>query len=381
MKKIFIATLALAVAVSCSKSDIAFENTDEIQIIPVNNKVTKSVMAGTDFLGREFKVWAWYNDTPAGADRISTWQSGFAETAAMPTTPYIIEKTFIEKDAVQNLWGGQTAYYWPKTGSLLFAGYHAPKLTAENAVTYTFNEDDNYMSFNNVEQTKLSSDSYDEDIMYFNMTTNSFNSKSHLVSLDFNHALTWITVTLAKKSHPEIKATIKIHDVVFTDVCSRGSAVVENQETIDWTADAATKTSFEVLKDQDVELKYKITESEGEKVVESVIETLDEYLIIPQGIAGKLNVRYSVISEDGSTFTEIYGVDLTTLTDGAHNTWLPDKHYTYNVSIGTDELLVTPVVNEWEDVDTSVLIPIPEVKPGQPGTDGESSEDDSDDNN
>lgn len=369
MKKILFATLAIMAAVSCSKTDVAFENTGEIEIMPVNNKVTKSVMGGTEFLGTTFNVWAWFNHSEAGADKINTWQNGFAADATNPTIVYINEKPFIEKDVTQNLWGGVTSYYWPKTGSLIFAGYHAPNLTAEDAVTYTFDKDNNYMSFNDIEQVKLvDGESYNEDIMYFNMTTNSFNHKSGLVSLDFNHAMTWITVTLAKKSHPEIKATIKIHDVIFTEVYDTGDGKVENQNIIAWTPKVGTNKDFEILKNGDVELKYnKTTDANGVETIESIIETIDEYLIIPQSINGVLKVRYSVISEDGSTFTETYPVDLTTLKDG-HSTWLPGKHYTYNVAIGTDELLVTPVVNEWEDIDTSILIPIPEVTPGEPGT-------------
>lgn len=375
MRKIFFATLAIMAAVSCSKTDVSFENTGEIEIMPVNNKVTKSVMAGTEFLGTEFNVWAWFNHTSAGADKIGTWQDGFAVGALNPTTVYINEKPFVERDATQKLWGGATPYYWPKAGSLIFAGYHAPNLTAEDAVTYTFDKDNNYMSFNDVQQVKLvDGETYNEDIMYFNMTPNSYDYKSGLVSLDFNHALTWITVTLAKKAHPEIKAKIRIHDVVFTNVHETGDGVVQNQETIVWTPDATSIKDFEILKDQAVELEYnKTTDENGDELIEAVVVTLDEYLIIPQSIGGVLKVRYSVTSMDGengtegSTFTETYEVNLTTLKDG-HDTWLPGKHYTYNVSIGTDELLVTPVVNEWDDVDTSILIPIPEVTPGQPGT-------------
>jgi hypothetical protein len=208
--------------------------------------------------------------------------------------------------------------------------------------------------------------------MYFNMTTNSYNHASGTVNLDFNHALTWVTVTLQKKTHPEIEATIRIHDVYFTEVCATGDGTVENQETIEWDVDPTSATNWEVLDDGSVVLLYKKTEASGTEPekIESVITTLDEYLIIPQKINGKLKVRYSVESTDGSTFTETYTVNLSALKEGSHSEWLPGKHYTYNISIGTDELLVTPVVNDWAPIDTSILIPLPEITPGQPGTEG-----------
>ena len=372
MKRIITISLVLAAFVSCSKTDITYEPTGEIQIIPVNENVTKSVMSTNEFKGSEFMVWSWFNPAGAGTDVISTWQSGFTSNA---TSLYINEKKFVEKTVKnrENVWGGAIPYFWPKTGSLVFAGYHAPNLTAEGRVTYTFNSTDNFMTFNDVQQVKVAeptissegtTQTWKEDIMYFNMTPNSYNTTSGTVNLKFNHALTWMAVTLSKKTNPEIEAKIKIHDVWFTDVCTTGDGKVDGQNTIDWTEDTATKAEHYVLKDGQVELEYDKSGSE----IQSVIVYLDDYLIIPQAIYGSLKVKYSVTSSDDSTFTEVYTVDLKSLKEGSHNEWLPGKHYIYNISIGTDELLVTPEVNNWEDKNTSILIPMPEVTPGQPGT-------------
>lgn len=374
MKKLLLFTLAIAAVCSCSKSDITYEEQEEISVLPVSRNVTKSVMVGNDFLGSEFKVWAWFNQLGAGENRISAWQQGFAQNATSPTTVYVNEKSFVKKDESKNLWGGRTAYYWPKTGSLIFAGYYAPNLTGEDDVTYTFDTDDNYMMFNNVQQTKLTSSGYTEDIMYFNITPSSYNSANKVVPVYFKHALSWITVTLCKKPHPVIDARIVIHDVIFTNVCSKGNGKVENQSTISWTTDkTGTKEDFIVLKDGNVELEYDTStkDEEGKTVYKSVIKTCDEYLIIPQSINGFLKVRYSVISTDESTFTETYTVDLKNLNQASHNVWEPGKHYVYNIAVGTDELMVTPIVKDWEEVPTSIIIPMPETGSGST-TGGES---------
>ena len=331
--------------------------------MPVNENVTKSVMSGNEFKGSEFMVWSWFNPAPATSS-IKTFQDGLADGE---TTRYVDEKPFIEKS--NGKWGGQVAYFWPKTGSLVFAGYHAPKLENADDVKYTFSETENYMTFNDVSQVEVASgETWTEDIMYFNMTPNSYNTTSGIVNLSFRHALTWMSVTLEKKVKPEIAATIKIHEVYFTDVCTKGDGKVDGQSIIDWTEDTATKKDHYLLQNTDgVELKYSGTGSE----IQSVVVNLSDYLIIPQKIYGQLKVRYSVISDDAdlSSFTETYTVDLTSLKDGSHNEWLPGKHYTYKISIGTDELLVTPKVDNWEEQPTSILIPLPEVTPGQPGTD------------
>lgn len=363
MKRILIITLALATLASCSKTEVTYEPTGEIELMPVNENVTKSVMSGNEFKGSEFMVWSWFNPAGVDEDVITDWQKD------NNTAIYIDQKKFVKKSAEKNTWGGEFAYFWPKTGSLVFAGYHAPNLKNADDVTYMFSATENYMTFNDVSQVEVASgETWTEDIMYFNMTPNSYNTTSGIVNLSFRHALTWMSVTLEKKVKPEIAATIKIHEVYFTDVCTKGDGKVDGQSIIDWTEDTATKKDHYLLQNTGgVELKYSGTGSE----IQSVVVNLSDYLIIPQKIYGQLKVRYSVISDDAdlSFFTETYTVDLTSLKDGSHNEWLPGKHYTYKISIGTDELLVTPKVDNWEEQPTSILIPLPEVTPGQPGTD------------
>jgi len=74
-----------------------------------------------------------------------------------------------------------------------------------------------------------------------------------------------------------------------------------------------------------------------------------------------LTVNYTVKSTDDSAFTETYEINLGKLKDGkAQTKWEPAKHYTYNLSIGTDEITVTPTVGDWTGVGTDILIPLPD---------------------
>lgn len=348
MKKVLTIIAALAL-VACSKTEQVFEQQDEIIISPISENTTKAMMPKGEFLGESFKVWAWHNPTSALADAVSTFQAGFEDES---TTVYVDEKPFIKKDEEKNLWGGQVAYYWPNTGSLLFAGYHAPGL-ADAQVTYTFNEEENKMVFSGVKQSVVTAEGYADDIMYFNMTPSSYNKMVNEVNLKFNHALTWITVTLAKRSDPVIEAEITIQDVTFTSVCETGTGTVEEFAPISW--EPSDSKSFN-LPDLPMVIEYDmINGKEATKIYK-----LQEHLFIPQQINGLLVVTYTVESKDGSKFTEVYRVNLKSLKEGAHNTWDAGKHYTYNLSIGTDEILVTPSVEPWENVGTDILIPLPE---------------------
>lgn len=347
MKKVLTIIAAVAM-VACSKTALVYEN-NELYISPVAENTTKAMMPSGKFLGESFNVWAWHNPTPALSDAVQTFRNGVADQS---TTVYVNEKPFIQKDAVNDLWGGRVAYYWPNTGSLLFAGYHAPGLT-DDQVTYTFNATDNKMVFTDVKQSAVTAEGYADDIMYFNMTPSSYNKITNEVHLKFNHALSWITVTLAKRSDPVIEAEITIEDVMFTKVSEKGTGIVEEFSPISWTASDAKNFAFPGLP---MVLEYDMID--GKEATK--IYKLQEHLFIPQGIDGLLVVTYSVKSTDGSKFTEIYKVDLRSLKEGAHNTWDAGKHYTYNLSIGTDEILVTPSVEPWENVGTDILIPLPE---------------------
>ena len=335
--------------IACSKSEPVYDHQDEIIISPISENTTKAMMPKGEFLGESFNVWVWHNPTPALADAVGKFQAGITDGI---TTLYVDEKPFVEKDATKNLWGGEVAYYWPNTGSLLFAGYHAPGLT-EDQVTYTFDATDNKMVFKDVKQSAVTDEGYADDIMYFNMTPSSYNKVTNEVNLKFRHALSWITVTLAKRADPVIEAEITIEDVTFTSVAEQGTGTVDKFSPILWKSSVPKDVKHTGLP---MVLEYDMID--GKEATK--IYKLQEHLFIPQQIDGLLVITYSVKSTDDSKFTEIYKVDLKSLKEGAHNTWDAGKHYTYNLSIGTDEILVTPSVEPWENVGTDILIPLPE---------------------
>lgn len=362
MKKAFIIALALSSALACSKTDVQYEPTGEITITPVNSNVTKSMMGGSAFLGETFNVWAWYSPNTAGQNVISRWQSDFSDDDTRPRL-YIDDKPFVKKDDQNNKWGGQVAYFWPKVGSLVFAGYHAPDLTdgtSGNAdqVTYTFDGNNNFMTFMDVDQKKILPDGYAEDIMYFNMTPNSYNYANKNVNLSFKHSLSWITVTLAKCVDPRIDATITVSEVKFTEVAHTGTGTVDGSSDITWAIDPQSVDQTYIL-NTDMQIDYQYLDNGN---VATKVYKLDEYLFIPQDINGLLSITYTVESEDKSSFTETYRVRLNHLKDESqrHNKWEPAKHYTYNLTIGTDEIRVDPTVETWGTKDTGISIPLPE---------------------
>ena len=330
MKKIFFAIAAVAALASCSKSEVAYEQEREISLAPVPQNMTKTMMTGDSFLTSEkFNVWAWYKQLPAGTN-VATWQADTTEDQL-----YIPEKPFTYREETN--WGGVTPYYWPKLGSLLFAGYYPTDIAAK--VDYTFNATENKMVFTKIPQTWVADyeegeEDYTEDIMYFNMTASS--SASGPVAVVFKHALSWITVNV-KKSEGSPK--IVIDEIKFTKVNPEGTGTVNGAAVIAWET---TGTATETVVDTDVELAETATK-------------LPEPLFIPQAMAGDLVITYTVYSSNTEKFTETYTAALSTLKENL-NTWAPAKHYIYNIEIGTSEILIAPTVTDWEEVEVPVLV-------------------------
>ena len=330
MKKIFFAIAAVAALAACSKSEVAYEQGNEISLAPVPQNMTKTMMTGESFLTTEsFNVWAWYKQLAAGTE-VAEWQADATEDQL-----YIPEKPFEYREGTN--WGGVTPYYWPKLGSLLFAGYY-PTDIAEN-VEYVFDAENNKMVFTGIEQTWVADyeegeEDYTEDIMYFNMTASS--SASGPVAVVFKHALSWITVNVLKS---EDSPKIVIDEIKFTKVNPEGTGTVNGAEVISW---ATTGTAAATVVGEDVELEETATK-------------LVEPLFIPQTMAGDLVITYTVYSSETEKFTETYTAALSELKDDL-DTWAPAKHYIYNIEIGTSEILIAPTVEDWEEVEVPVLV-------------------------
>lgn len=372
MKKLFISLLAVASVIACTKSNVEFEETAEIGLKPVAHNVTKSMMTGKAFQTSEsFNVWAFYKQVNPGTS-IADWQ---AATGVEQTT-YIDEKTFENVEGTTT-WHGVHSYYWPKMGSLLFAGYYPT--TVKDQVDYTFDGNVNQMVIKNyvpdrVVNPKGETTTYEEDLMYANMTPASVTKNN--VSLVFNHALSWITVKVQQSVNTgETGPKITVNSVTFEKVSTKGDATVNNiplsvgaagetkdtYDPIKWvpSGDAADIQKIEVVTEELVKADDKKVRGIELGTAAKALEY--EPLFIPQPMTNMV-VNYTIESEDGSSFTETTTITLNTLKtdDGKEATnWEPGKHYTYTITIGTTEILVAPSVTAWDNVNYTVPVEKP----------------------
>ena len=337
MKRLVFAALAIAALASCTKSNVQLEQPGEITLQPVAQKATKAAVDGTYYptdADYNFNVWAWWGN----------YEAGTALSSFSVTTPYIEGGKFIAKNNVS--WGGETPYYWPTKGSLVFAGYSPA--SAAGTATFSYNTDDksfkvlNYIQSNDISVTK--------DLMWFDVTDESYdNNGTAGVPVTFKHALSWLTFKFVLNS-AITNHTWKITNVKLMSVNTKGSFVATKSADV---ANAGTWT----LSGESFDKKEMIVYNSASHTVSTTATTLENtkngVVVIPQPCV-ELFVEYTLTASTGENISQEVTLDLATGIDSGE--WLPGKHYVYTIIFGANEILIAPTVADW--VDEPVNIPV-----------------------
>lgn len=362
MKKLVIAVLAIGAMAACTKSNIQYEQPEEISFQPVAKKATKAVngaIDGTEYPKDEnFKVWSWWTSQNAGTT-IANITGGFDMDNTDPTKPilYINEGTFTNrKDAYNtptNTWGGETPYYWPTTGSLVFAGY------SPSAASGTFNYDFSSQTFTVEGYTQSNDISKTVDLMWFDADQSY--KQTGAVTATFKHALSWLEFRFnLTAGAPQ---NWRIYAVTLKGIETRGGFTAKTGASASktWLVDPNYTGEFIVAKDLTIDLT---PESEAYNLT---TESENGVVIIPQSCAinnnnitlsdAYLEISYGLLTpaSAGST-NKVYIPQKVTLpltyTDNSSNeknAWEPGYHYIYTITFGANEILIYPSVTDWTD--------------------------------
>ena len=183
MKRLVIAALAIGALAACTKSNVQLEQPGQISFQPVAQKATKAAVDGNAYptdAAYNFNVWAWWGDYDAAT----------ALASFTTTTPYIANGTFVHRTETANSWGGQTPYYWPTKGSLVFAGYSPASATG------TFEYEFASKTFTATDYVQSNVIANANDLMWFDVTDESYDQNGtdgNGVPVQFQHALSWLT--------------------------------------------------------------------------------------------------------------------------------------------------------------------------------------------
>lgn len=326
MKKSLIIALGAIALVACTKTSVSYEQTGEIGFAPVVRKnSTKAAVQGTDFPNQNIKVFGYY-------DNLMPVNSDYADKKF--AVEYLPGVEFA-KDG--DIWAGANNkhYYWPKTGSMLFAGYSPVDFAG---VTFTLAN--NKFSVAKCSQPEFSAT---KDLLYAGYGKSVLSGP---VAMAFSHALSWVTVKAKAAAANEIKIT----NIKFVGLAEEGYSVGLPEWTVSGTKDQlnvfAPTSAFEVPAD-----------------VTLVESNPNCGRVFPQTLAdaAEIVVSYEMNNGAGQWFAQAPFVKkLNSLKSGDDiiNKWEAGKHYTYVINFSaiggepgsSNEITIAPTVKNWTTV-------------------------------
>lgn len=372
MKRLVIAALAIGAMAACTKSNIQYEQPEEISFQPVAKKATKAVngaIDGNDYpTGEDFNVWSWWTGEPAGtsiSELAKKFEFNEANTESDKPILYINAGTFANrKDADSkptNTWGGKTTpYYWPTTGSLVFAGYSpAPAEASRGTFKYDFDTQtftvEGYTQSNDISKTV--------DLMWFDADQSY--KKKDAVSVTFNHALSWLEFKF-KLADDDTPHNWKITKVTLNGIETKADFSSSPMGWSNYSTEDAYKnqqmTIFTGNKSlESSEAGYLSADADARKNENTGV------VVIPQSCApaigndaaaAELVIEYGLLTPASvGTESEVYipqrvTLPLTYTAEGGSTpeyAWEPGYHYIYTITFGANEILISPSVTDWTD--------------------------------
>lgn len=374
MKKVLFIAAAVAAMAACTKSEVVYDDNDtEIGLAPVNYMTTKTVYGPYETNSynpyENFNVFAVYTTQDKG--------TRFDALVDAPTD-YLTNVVFANRN--NTVWGGSpTAYYWPKSGSLYFAGYSPSEVpqssTTEIKCSFTMDKGSvisipNFLqgayAYKNGTETTNPTDYKMVDLMYFDVAPASVSGNKEGEDgypVLFKHSLSWLTFKFGVANdygnglYIITKVTLK-NVAQCASFTSGAGDVYDGCEKPDWKNH--TSASDIVLFDKDKNsgvTDNALVFTNGKKFV------IDDVLVIPQSIPGQADEATIEIVYEQKPYagaTEVAEVTITKPltgglatddTDNDISQWVINKHYTYNITFTNDEILIAPTVDSWDKVD------------------------------
>lgn len=336
MKKIFFSLVALAALAACSKSDIEYTDHVELGFVPVSKLSTKAAVVDTDYPDA-LNMFVFAN---AGLD--TNGENGVERTEC--TDPYLKNAEFTHRNELStNVFGGVTPYYWPNVKSLWFAGV-SKSGNVNNGATPSVDFTNNIISVTDYAPGTGSITPGDNDLMYFvpvgpfSKAVNGGNS----IPVEMKHACSWITVRVAGNTvSGAAETTWKIKTLKITSLALSGNLTVTDGTTVAW-AEATANGEFG-LKTATDPVKLTTTPTD--------LLTATNAIVIPQAPA-TLFVEYEYVSQPAqgsqaaivTTESKSIGLEYNGTAE-----WLPGYHYTYDLLLSAEEILLTPIAEEWTE--------------------------------
>ena len=379
MKKLFfIAAIAGAALVSCTKNELAPSATEQHEITfsnPVSQVVTKvnNLVPETYTTNIPFAVYADHHfdnfatAANTGEAAFSSYMRGTNSEGVVVT--YDNTATTIDNKTYDNYWKPSSKYYWPSMGYLSFAAYSPSSIAANMSIEYTAKNGVSIAEYTTPEVGAQ------HDLMLSNRTTDQLRSKMDInvggtsydgVNIAFKHVLSAISFI------------VKTDEDKDKDYAKQGYSIILDKLTVKNAYNKGTLTQFATNFGTTVDLAKVWTkvwnENETGYQVNSAAVTLTDsknpttkavgqwatnnqadLILIPQ------TLDHNGATEGGEVYVEVkYTVKHADMPEKGiqytHNlplgerfgTWEPNTRYLYTIIIGMEEIVFAPtIVTDW----------------------------------
>ncbi len=357
MKKLFfIAAIASAALVSCTKNEVAptaqqNEITFTAPIVGVKTKAPIYGEIGTNYNTNEsFGVYAVHTNNTA----LVSWESG-----SMYMGEKASEGVFgkgLQCTNKGDYWSPAKKYYWPKEGTLTFAAYSPYEVSGEVSYSkdglevkgHVVDEDvTKHVDFLYAPRVYNTTESYltngkddnDGDIEYI----------YDGVNIMFKHAMSSIVFKVARATSIDANTNITLKSITLNNVYSKGDfkeSVTDGTEynaSPKWENRSDSKSYVTYASPMGVDLTTTLKE-----YIMQVDGKDADVIFIPQELAGNAEVvlAYTITNPGGHSVEQTSTINLQEKTP----VWEMGKRYTYNVTIGLTEIIFDPAVTDWVDV-------------------------------
>ena len=363
MKKALLLLASVAAVAACSKTEVTPVTAEDTEITyNVAPKVKALANNQKEFNHKwTFKSTALYlpavdpNDTN-DPKKDQTWDS---HTATPSTYIDAAEISYTKTNATDSVWKAAKTYYWPKTGSLTFFAWTAPtyapatgKYTNANITGVTVDATNGVKIASHDVATNKNYDILVADIMKDqrkNNTTPQYVTTG--VPTLFRHKLSQVRFTAKTAQNYGTDITFKINSIKFKGIDSKGVYVqlategwttsTPVDQTYTSTATTVTSTAADITGDQVFYMPQKF-DNDG--------TTTDAFV-----------VNYTISIKNGTNTTSEtidYTVSLNSATAGkvVFDEWKMGYIYTINLTLGLNEILWDPAVEDWGTAGQDITI-------------------------
>ena len=393
MKKLFfIAAIAGAALVSCTKNEFAPSATEQHEITfanPVTSVLTKSVDLATGSTypasaDAPFYVFADYHKDEYDKSEENDFVPYMRGNGGVAVT-YTTDEFKVGENTFDQYWKPESPYFWPMDGHLTFAAYSTgkPNRLIGGTVNYTlangvkvenYTIDNSTANTNNQYDLMLSKRAYNQTKA--NMVAN--NTVYDGVQIQFHHALSAIKFAVnTDKDYTGTNYTIKLNSLTIKNAYSTadltqfaGKDKDLNLETI-WS-EWGDENDYTAYSNTEGRL---VTYCTAEQVGATYVNSSDaDIVLLPQALSHTstsrdviVEIEYTVHHPDmgAKSITYVKDFPLAGVSSNSENVakWEAGKRYIYNIIFGMEEIVFAPViVADWNDVKIDIEVPEDEIK-------------------